>query len=302
MSFRKKLKHNLVFVLTKFMFRFFNSVNRRLAVFLGGSLGSLYWFMSPRDRYRIHRHLTLVYKDRLTDSEKYLIGREFFINSGKNLVDVIRLRKYFDREIKGLVTTEGLEHFDRAYKRGHGIIGITGHVGNFELLAAYIASLGYKIAVVGRQMFDARLDEFLVENRRAMKLENIGTTESPRRMVRWLKEGGVTGFLIDIDSSRVRGMFMPVFGRLAQTPVGQSIIGLKTKAAFVPIFCLRNADNTYRIVVKPEITIESSGDFDRDVYEITSKCNRILESVIDEYKAQWIWIHNRWCARPGKTA
>ena len=302
MSFRKNIKHNLVFILAKFMIRFFNAVNRRVAVFIGGSLGAFYWFVSLRDRYRVHRHLTLVYKDSLTDPEKYRIGRQFFINSGKNLVEVIRFKKHFDREIKKLVTTEGLEHFDRAYKRGNGVIGITGHIGNFELLAAYIASLGYKIAVIGRQMYDARMDDFLVENRKSMNLENIGTTESPRRMVRWLKEGGATGVLIDTDSSRVRGIYIPVFGRLAQTPVGQTIIGLKTGAAFVPMFCLRNADNTYRIVTKPEITIEPSGDFDKDVYEMTLKCSRVLESVIDEYKEQWVWVHNRWCARPEKTA
>ena len=50
------------------------------------------------------------------------------------------------------------------------------------------------------------------------------TRQSPREMMRWLKDGGMLGVLMDTDSFRVRSMFIPVFGRLSHTPVGQSIL------------------------------------------------------------------------------
>jgi KDO2-lipid IV(A) lauroyltransferase len=302
MKIPKRIKHSIVFFLTRHLIGLINLLPRRLALFLGAAGGLLVWRLTPKDRYRISRHLGLVYGSALTETEKHNIGRSFFVNTGKNLVDAVRFRRHFCSEIRPLVTVDGLEHFDRAYKRGRGVIGITGHIGNFELLAAYIASLGYKTAVIGRELYDPRMDEYLIENRTAMGLTNIATTDSPRRMLKWLSDGGVVGVLIDTDSSRVRAMFMPVFGRLAQTPVGHTIMGLHTGAAFVPIACLRNADDSYRIVVRPEITIEPSGDSDRDVYDLTLECSRAVESLIDENKDQWIWLHNRWCARPPETA
>jgi KDO2-lipid IV(A) lauroyltransferase len=302
MKLSKQLKHGFVFFLTRRLIGLVNAMPRRLALFFGATGGLAVWSLLPKDRYKITRHLGLVYGLTLTPAEKHNIGRAFFINSGKNLVDAMRFRRHFQREIKPFVTVEGLEHFDSAYKRQRGVIGITGHIGNFELLAVYIASLGYKTAVIGRELYDPRMDEYLLENRAAMGMTNIATTDSPRRMLKWLSGGGVVGVLIDTDSSRVRGMFMPVFGRPAQTAVGHTIMGLRTGAAFVPIACLRNDDDTYRIVVRPEITLEPCGDFERDVYNLTLKCSQAMERLINENKAQWIWLHNRWCARPPESA
>ena len=261
-------------------------------------MGLAAWKLFPRDRFRIVRHLNLVYKDNLSLKEKNTISRNFFINSGKNLADVIRFKKHYRDEIKPKMTSEGLEYFDRAYKEGKGVFGVTGHIGNFELLAVFLAELGYDIAVIGREMYDNRIDKLLVENREAMNLTNISTTDSPRKLLGWLKDGKAVGVLIDTDSFRVRGMFIPAFGRLSNTPVGQTIIGLKTGAAFLPMACVRTADNNYKIIIKPPVEY-IEGDISEDqVYQVTLKCTRALEEIIHQYPDQWIWLHNRWRTKP----
>ena len=161
-------------------------------------------------------------------------------------------------------------------------------------MAAYLASCGYRIAVIGRELQDPRLDRFLTENRSAVGLENIATTDSPRRVLSWLKSGGVLGVLIDTDSTRVRNMFIPAFGRLSNTPVGQTIMGLRAGSAFLPAACLRLPNNRYKVILRPPIEISPSGDTERDVYEVTLKCTKALEEIIDDHQDQWIWLHNRW--------
>jgi len=238
----------------------------------------------------------------ITSHQKQNVGRSFFINSGKNLADMCRFQKYYATEIKPLVSIEGLDEFDAAYKRGRGLLGITGHIGNFELLPVYFANLGYRIGVIGREMYDARLNSILVGNREDMGITNFPTTESPRNILCWLKTGGVLGVLIDTDSIRVRGAFMPFFGRPANTPIGQSLLGLRTGAAFLPVACLRTGDNRYHIVVKPEVRIRLSGNAEEDAYRMTLGCSKALEEIIRENKSQWIWLHNRWHTRPENTA
>ena len=298
MRLSKRLKHSATYFLVRALTGLFNRLPRRLALFLGAMAGLTAWRLLPRDRHRIARHLTLVCGDDLTAEELTSVGCRFFINSGKNVVDLLRCTKHYHSEIAPFISIKGLEHFDEAYKRGNGVIAISGHIGNFELLGVYFTSLGYRAAAIGREMYDRRLDELLVAQRQALGVTNIATTASPLRFMRWLKEGGVLGVLMDFDSISIRSEFVPVFGRPALTPVGQTILGLKTGAAFVPMACVRTEDNRYHIIVRPEIKINPSGDFDRDVIAVTTACSKELERIIIQYPDQWSWLKNRWLTPP----
>jgi KDO2-lipid IV(A) lauroyltransferase len=298
----KKTKRTAVYVLIRSLAWFCNVVPRRLALYVGGWLGLAAWWLSAKERHKAVRHLTLVYGNELSHRDKLRIGRQFFVNSGKNIADVLRFKKHFPSEIKPLVEVDGTEHFVTAWTRGKGVIGVTGHIGNFELLAAFIQSEGYDSAVIGRELYDPRIDRLLLENRQAVGLTTIATTDSPKRVIGWLRSGKALGVLIDTDSHRVRGEFIPAFGRWSYTPVGQTVLGLKTGAAFVPMACLRTAEDRYRLVIRPEIRIEPSGDFDTDVYNVTLKCTQALEEIIRAYPDQWPWQHNRWRTRRREPA
>ncbi len=295
----KKIKNSSVYLLTISLIWLFNVLPRKTAIAIGGVLGKLACRMLERDRRRADENLQRAYGDTLTAVQREEICRNFFINSGRNLVDVLRFKRHFD-EIKASVTVEGIEHFDAAYRRGKGMFGVTGHLGNFELLAAYVSSLGYKIAVIGREMYDRRLDALLVSNREAVGLVNIATTDSPKRIIEHLRKGGAIGVLIDIDSMRVRSAFVPFFGTPANTPIGQSVIAVKTGAALVPIVCVRESENRYKVIVRPEIIFDRTGDVEKDAFTATVLCTRALEEMIDRYRDQWIWIHTRWNTRPVK--
>lgn len=271
-------------------------------MFVGALFGLIAWRLLPREQHKVGRLLGLIFRDQLSASEKLNISRDLFINSGKNLADFLRLPKHFEHEVKPMVSVEGIEHLDNAYKRGRGLISVTGHLGNFELLAVYIASLGYRCAVIGREMYDPYLDRMLVERRQLAGLTNIATTDSPRRFLSWLKSGGIVGTLVDTDSFRIRSIMVPAFGRLSNTPVGPTMLGLRANAAFVPIACLRTDDNRYKIVCRPEIIIERTNDFDADVKLMTARCNQELEKLISIDLSQWIWFHNRWHTRPENSA
>lgn len=296
----KRFKNTVIYYLTRLLIWTLNILPRNISLGFGGWLGKLAWRLIDRDRQRVHDNLQIAYGDRLSYGEREEIGRQFFINSGRNLVDVLRFEKHFRSEIRQLVDIEGLEHFDTAYRNGKGLFGVTGHLGNFELLAAFVRSLGYDIAVIGREMYDVRLNDLLVKNRQSVGLVNIATTDSPKRIIEWLRKGGAIGVLIDIDSMRVRSAFVPFFGKEANTPIGQSIIAVKTGAALVPMACLRMPGDRYKVVIRPEITFERTGNVEKDAITATSLCTKALEELIDAHRDQWMWIHTRWNTRPEK--
>ncbi|MFQ5499176.1 MAG: lysophospholipid acyltransferase family protein [Candidatus Zixiibacteriota bacterium] len=293
----KQTKRTILFHAARSSIRALEVIPRSAAVFIGACLGLISWSLLPKDRHRIDRHLTLAYGNTLSNAEKHVIGRNFFVNYGKSLVDIARMKRHFHSDLLPRVEIEGAEHFEAAYQRGKGVIGVTGHIGNFELLAAVMASLGYRVGVIGRELYDPRLNSLLVSIREAVGVTNFSTTDSPKRMVKWLKSGGTIGVVIDTDSSRVRSIPVPAFGRLSNTPVGQTVMGHKLGCAFVPLFCLRKPDNTYKVLICPEVTVDPRVDSDTAAYQLTCCCTMALERVIDRHRDQWIWLHNRWHTR-----
>ncbi len=302
MRWRKRIKRWATYQLVRTLFFLFNIIPRRLAMFIGAWIGLLAYSMAPTIRYKTMRHLRLTLGDHSSGHQVRSIARQFFINGGKNVADVLRFQKHYDPQIKALVAVEGWHHFEVAHARGKGIIGITGHLGNFELLAVHFAGSGYPVAVIGRDMYDSRLGELLIDNRESMGITTISTKDSPRRILKWLAEGKVLGALIDIDSIRVRSEFVPALGRMALTPIGQSIIGLRTEAAFLPMACLRTPDNRYRIVIEPEVTVTRTDDHDHDVIAMTAACTAALDKLVLDHPDQWIWLKNRWLTAYAKKA
>ena len=302
MRLYKQTKRFAVYLLVRCLAALFNIIPRNVAIVAGGWIGLTAWTLATRDQHRALRHLTLVYGRQLCHREKVRLARDFFINSGKNIADFMRFEKHFHNEILPLIEVEGLEHFDAAYRRGKGLIGVTGHIGNFELLAAYIQSRGYEVAVIGRELSNPHLDRMLLANREAAGLVTIATTDSPKRMLGWLKGGKALGVLIDTDSHRVRGEFIPAFGRWSYTPVGQTVLGLRTGSAFVPIACVRTLDNRYKVIVCPEVKTDPGADPDAEIYRVTLECTKALEGIIRTYPDQWPWQHNRWRTRKPRPA
>ncbi len=302
MRLSKKIKRQIVWSIARSFDWTLNRLPRRMAIAIGGWIGLFAWSVLSRDRKKIDRNLTFAFKNELTAEDRRNIGKRFFINSGKNLADLVRFKRHYQNEIKPRVRVEGIEYFDAAYKAGKGLIGVTGHIGNFELLAAHISSLGYQIAVIGREMSDPRLDQWLTDNRRAAGLTNFATTESAKIILSWLKSGKALGVLVDTDSMRVRGKAIPFFGRPANTPVGPFHLGLRAGSAFLPLCCVREADNRYLIRIEPAILPSGDPHDDAAVTDVMIKCSNALEGFVRRWPDQWIWLHDRWNTKPEDVA
>lgn len=290
----KQLKRTSFYFAIVFFRWLFNVLPRHWALAIGSALGKLVWHVAAKARLDFTTNLAIAYGDTLSQAERESLCRDFFIKSGRNVVDVLRFRSHLKSELLPLIKIEGLEHWQNASQSGNGLFGITGHIGNFELLAACMHAIGPPVAAIGRELYDARLDSILIENRRIAGLTNIATTDSPRRIIDWLKRGNAVGVLIDTESSRVRSLPINLFGQPTNVPIGQSILGLRLGASFCPIACLRTEDDTFKVIIMPKIDYVPSDDFDQDVRQVTESCIRALEQVIDKHKDQWIWMHYKW--------
>ncbi len=263
-------------------------------------MGRFAFLILPESRSTTLQNLKLAFPQLSADSRRKL-SKKVFESLGKNAVDAIRLPKMSWEEIQKLVDVEGIEHLDRAYSLGRGVIGITGHISNFELLAAFVSLQGYKLSAIGRELYDPRLDELLIRNRQKMGVQNIYSTAGVKEVMKVLKSGRMIGVLIDQDTSRVKGIYVDFFGRKARTPVGPMILALKLDAPIVPMAIVQTSKGDYKIFIRERIQPLEGKTTEESTYHLTQKCTDFLEQIIREYPDQWVWMHKRWLRSPDNT-
>jgi len=94
------------------------------------------------------------------------------------------------------------------------------------------------------------------------------------------------------------GVFVDFFGKKAATATGPVVLALRTKAAVIPCFIVRQKDDTHKIIFEESLNLEEGRTFQETIIINIQKLTDIIESYIRKYPAEWGWIHRRWKSRP----
>ena len=255
---------------------------------------TVFWF-SRRQKGRACKHLKQSLGIGQPMAEQ--LARRCFHNMGKNLMEFMQLPRTSPETIHRLVTFEGREHIDQALAQGKGAIILTAHFGNWELLGASILANGYTIRGITRQLRSKRLDAIVSTYREKVGWQGIDRDRSVREVLRCLRQNELIAILADVDT-RTRGVFVDFFGRPAYTPYSPVALALKTGAAILPTFIIRQPDDSHRAVVEAPLPLQQSGDREQDLLVNTQRFTKVIESYIRRYPEQWIWMHERWKTKP----
>jgi KDO2-lipid IV(A) lauroyltransferase len=255
-----------------------------------GRIGAAAHTLFRKSRRIALANLALVYGSEKPDKDIRRIARAAFVNMGRFAYDVARLRKENPESIKRIVAITGQHNLDNALARGKGVIALTGHIGNWELMGAYLSMMGYPINVLATKLKDSRLNNLLIGIRQSAGVIVIERSRGLRQAFRCLKKGEVLGVLIDQDTS-VESVVVDFLGEPAKTAVGPVKLAARTGAPIVPMAMLMTDNGNYRLEVKSPIAINGDGS---SLEEDVERCSKALEGFIQEEPSQWIWIHKRW--------
>jgi len=271
----------------------------RLGVALGGRVGWLAYSLLPGARLRALTNLAVAFPDGGGETHHRAIARRSFVNLGRSAFEVLMLSRRSHPPIERLCAVEGEERLKAALAAGRGVIFITGHFGNWELMAALVTRRGYPASVVATPVYDPRLDRLLVDARARHGVHTIsrGSPSAARHLLSGLRRNAILGMLIDQDTD-VDGVFVPFFGRPAYTPAGPAALALKTGAAVIFGFILREGASRHRLILQGPIELIRTGDPARDIQENTTRFTREIEEWIRSRPDHWVWMHNRWKRQP----
>lgn len=276
----------------EFILKFFLRSNALLArvlpfsalTWLGRALGDFAYVIWPHRRALVRFNLSFA----LGDKARWL-AREVFRNLGIGLVEFLALPRYYS-SLRRICLVRGKRFLDEALRKGKGVILLSAHIGNWEMIPAKLTLEGYKVFSVVRPQ--EILEGEIRKIRGRMGWEAIPAEVGMLTLLHKLKKGGIVGILMD-QAVLSGAVWVPFFGKLAPTPAGVAILALRSSAEVLPIYDIRKG-RRHVVTIEPAVEITRTGDFRRDVIENTRRLNQIIERWIRENPDQWFWVHKRW--------
>ncbi|WP_414639267.1 lysophospholipid acyltransferase family protein [Archangium sp.] len=297
----KRIKRFLRYLLVRVALALVSRLPLGLARWLGAGFGRFAFAVAGGERRKALKSLARAFPEK-SDAERHALARASFRHLGMAAFEV-GATSAMDRQLERLVRWQAEDRgiLEAALARGRGVVFVSGHVGNWELLARRVARAGYPSQSIAKETTDPRLTTLVERFRAQGGVRSIwrGQEGAARAMLRALKAGEILGLLIDQDT-KVQSVFVPFFGELAATPRAAADLALRTGAAVVMGFCQREGEG-YRLWME-EVPWLASGDREADTVTLTAALSQRMEAAIRRAPEQWVWMHQRWKTRPTPPA
>jgi Kdo2-lipid IVA lauroyltransferase/acyltransferase len=179
--------------------------------------------------------------------------------------------------------------------RGRGVIIMSGHFSNFELLGALVGRMN-PVDFLVRPLSNPGVEALISGIRARAGVGCISTTQGTRGIYAALAAGRWVAILGDQDARR-RGCFVPFLGRPASTAAGPARVSLKTGAPIVMGFLERREDGRFDLVVRGPLAV-AAPDAPDAVERLTALHTAVLEERVRARPELWFWLHRRWKTKP----
>ena len=259
-----------------------------------GLLGSIAWMATPAWRKTMAEENI---KECLGVSEERAkeIAEASVRRFGRMLVEVLRFPTLTPENFRKTVNVEGAEYLEAAYKQDKGVILCTGHYGNWELLGASVALMGYPILSIARKQNNSAMDTFINEYREitGQKITYNRGGNSMLAINRIIKDKKILGVLYDQDTG-ADGIDVLFFGKQSMAPTGAALLSRIHGAPMIPLFIHNEDDEKFTIKIYPPLYTKKTTDRVQDLRKPTEELMLIAEHEIISDPSMWFWVHDRW--------
>lgn len=270
-----------------------------------GELGALLAYLVDRPHRRIGMsNLALAFPERSLGKRRGILRRSF-LNLGRMAAELAHLPRLSPERLRDMVRFEDEAWWREAvtWERSTGVLVLSGHFGNWELLVFAHGMRGHPVHMVHRAIANPLVDRWLNDLRGRAGTRMIRKSRGARGVLQALHERALLVLPIDQNSTRGLGVFVDYFGVPASTNTGMARIALRTDAPIVPVFIVREGRSArHRVHVLPILEAERSGDPEEDVRRNTQRFTAVFEDMVRRHPDQWLWMHKRWKTRPHGAA
>lgn len=291
-------KDRFLYILIKLIILLLSSVPRKLMNTLAIPLGNLWYRMDKHHRDIALDNMENAFKGEI--DEALLPGKvkSTFIQVTTVALEIPSLLKLDKDNLGTYVTFEGSHHLRTALSKGRGVLFLTAHLGNWELMAlATTLQFRFRCHLLVRPLDFTPLDKIITEIRCRTGNAVLDKIRSARAISGILRKNEILAILMDQSASWSDGVQVPFFGRPAWTNKGFAIFALRYSPTILPIFNIRQPDGRYKIILDAPVQLKRSGNINRDIVQNTILFNQIIEKHIRMAPENWLWVHRRWRER-----
>src|SRR3984957_7525032 len=230
------------------------------AVRLGAAMGPIAMAFDRGNRSIALRNLTIAFPE-IDDAARRAILRDTYRNFGRMAAEWVHFFDLDPGNIERHVPYGGREHGDEAIRlsAGRGILVLTGHFGNFELLSVGHSLHGNPIALVQRPNRNPVIDRAVAARRLRHGNLTISRKGAGREVLRLLRQNWMVAVPLDLDVRH--GVFVDFFSLNAATSDALARVAIATHAPVLPAFMVREGSSTrHRISLLPPIETVRGAD------------------------------------------
>lgn len=271
----------------------------RIALWVGKRFGDSAYILNSKRRSIAYANLKSAFPEK-DISEIKKIAKSHYRNLGMNIVELFKLPIMGKRYLERHIVVDNDAGVKDALKKGHGVIFLTAHFGNWEIGSLAMSVKGYPMSVFAREQKYKRLNNLLNKYREMTGCKVVTKGFSVRDIIKTLNNNGIVAMLADQDAGP-NGVFVNFLGRPASTAYGPVNFSLKTKAALFPVFIRRVAYDRHLLEIKEQIELVETGDKEKDLRTNLEKITDVFEAYIRNFPDQWLWSHKRWKTTPQRT-
>ncbi|MBM4142494.1 MAG: lysophospholipid acyltransferase family protein [Lentisphaerae bacterium] len=251
---------------------------------LARALGAAAYRASGRLRRVALANLDLALGGERTPGERAAIARESFRTSALVILDLLWFGRRSERRVRENVRFDVscAAYFDTAP-----LIGVSAHIGNWEIMGQALALRGAPAVSVAAPLSNRAADRILNRIRGRTGQGVAYRRGAVRRLLQTLRRGGRVGLIMDQNTLPSEGgEFVTLFGVPAPVSRAAAALRAKTGAPVMFMFCTADDDGRY--------TVRGLPLFAADDRNLTRTLALTMEDVIRKYPGQWMWTYKRW--------
>ncbi len=220
-------------------------------------------------------------------------ARASLTHQALNYVDLLQLGRLPAAALLQRIEVSGYEHLRRAHAAGRGVLIVSGHIGNLDVVGQVLALRGHRALVPVERIRPPGLFRYVSALRARYGLTLIPAEAALRPALRTLRQGGIVVLINDWDRPG-NGVPVRFFDRETRLPAAPAVLHLRTGAPIIPCYVHRRPGGRYAAWAEQPLHVPKMGDTEQRILAIMQSVAASLEAAIRRDPTQWVLFHPVW--------
>ncbi|HEY7669683.1 MAG TPA: lipid A biosynthesis acyltransferase [Hyphomicrobium sp.] len=255
--------------------------------------------INPKRHQRALDNLAIAFPEK-SEAERLKIALAHWENLGRVMVETMRVDRFLKEPWRVDIISQNI--FSRYKDKLGAAIGVSLHMGNWELAILPFTWAGANPAAVYRSVTNPYVDRYLRAQRKDLYPDGLfgrgrvgehgDDQKTARAIMDFVRRGGRLGLVCDLYDRT--GMPVPFFGKDARTQAIGAMIARRVGARIWLSRAKRIGTSSRFEIELRELRVPRTSNQAEDIRWTMTHMQKVFEAWIREAPEQWMWSNRRW--------